>query len=190
MVDINKNITSIFMIPTLGIPYGKLNENGFINGYIDDQTHDSKYKNCVFVLFKPKDMDVFRIFLDAENERIQDIVEDYDYEGGFVVIVYKLPKKFKDDFKLIKKGKYSKTSDEFKQSFPKVMKVKIKFLHRDELTLQWRIFRKDQNLKEHWEKKIGVKFSKNQEVWSGWHKESEILNIENIKEMYVQPANI
>ena len=33
-------ITSIFIVPTLNIDRGKLNDNGFVNGYIKDKKRD------------------------------------------------------------------------------------------------------------------------------------------------------
>jgi hypothetical protein len=61
----------------------------------EDVSHDSVYEDCVYLLFKPHDMDLFRDFIDSEYERTDNIVEDYDYEGGYVVVVYKLDENFK-----------------------------------------------------------------------------------------------
>ena len=36
-----------------------------------------------------------------EYERTKDIIEDYDYEDGYVVVVYKLNMEFKEDFNTI-----------------------------------------------------------------------------------------
>jgi hypothetical protein len=186
-MKIKKNITSIFMVPTLGVPYGKLNENGYINGYIDDSTHISKYKNCVFVLFKPSDMNVFRNFLDNEIERTKAIVEDYDYEDGYVVVVYQLNDKYKKDFKLIKQGKYSKTSKEFQKLFPKIIKIVKNNLHRDEISLQYRIFNKAEDLVTFWEEKLGINLKSTVgddfELWDGWDESKEILELDKIKEL-------
>jgi hypothetical protein len=185
-MEIKKNITSIFMVPTLAIPYGKLNENGYINGYIDDLTHSSKYKNCVFVLFKPDDLDVFREFLDSEYERTKAVIEDYDYEGGFVVVVYQLDNKYKKDFKLIKQGKYSKTSKEFQKLFPKTIKIVKNSLHKEEISLQYRIFNKNRDLINFWEEKLGINLietvGEDFELWEGWDEQKEILEINKIKE--------
>jgi len=95
---------TIFMVPTLKVPKDSLKDNGFINAYIEDDMSDTKYKDCIYVLFKPNDIDLFKDFLDSEYERTKQIVEDYDYDEGFVVVVYSLNKKFKEDFKLIING--------------------------------------------------------------------------------------
>jgi hypothetical protein len=134
-------------------------------------------------------MDLFRDFIDSEYERTSNIVEDYDYEGGYVVIVYKLDPKFKEDYQLVRQGLYSKTSKDFQNLFPKVVKIMKNGKHRDEISLQYRIFNRTQDLINFWEDKLAIKFSSNQEVWEGFHEERETLNINNIKEYVEQVSN-
>lgn len=184
-MDIKKTITSIFMVPTLKVPKDYLKNNGFINAYIRDEERDVEYENCIYLLFKPENLERFREFLDGEYERTKSIIEDYDYEDGFVIIVYQLDNKYKKDFNLIKLGKYSKTSIEFQNLFPKVLKIIKNGLHRDELSLQYRIFNKTKDLVEFWEEKLGIGFENNYEVWEGWDEEKEILEINKIKELCV-----
>jgi hypothetical protein len=168
--------TTIFMVPTIKTPKDSLRNNGFINAYLKDNISDTNYKDCIYILFKPKNIDLFKDFLDSEYERTKQIVEDYDYEGGFVVVVYSLDKKFKEDFKLIKKGMYSKTSKSFQKSFPKVIKLMKNGLHRDELSLQYRIFNKTPDLIEYWQDKLGITYwDEDMEVWSEFKIENEIL---------------
>jgi hypothetical protein len=181
-MNIKKNITSIFIIPTLRFPKDVLKNNGFINGYISDDRKDGQYKNAVYILFKPENLDKFREFLDDEYERTKNIIEDYDYEGGFVVVVYQLNEKFNKDYELVKQGKYSKTSKTFQSEFPKSVKVVKSGLSRDEISLQVRVFKKSTDLVEFWEDKIGITFTDEYEVWDGWDEEKEILNIDKIKE--------
>ena len=181
-MTVKKNITSIFIIPTLRFPKDVLKNNGFINGYIGDDGKDGQYKNAVYILFKPDDLDKFREFLDDEYERTKNIIEDYDYEGGFVVVVYQLNEKFNKDYELVKQGKYSKTSKIFQSEFPKSVKVIKSGLSKDEISLQVRVFKKSPDLVEFWEDKIGVTFDDEYEVWDGWDEEKEILKIDKIKE--------
>ena len=180
-MDIKKNITSIFMIPTLNIPKDCLKDNNFINGYIKDVNRD-EYKDCVYLLFKPKNLDRFKEFLDNEYERTKDVIEDYDYEKGYVVVVYQLNKAYKKDFNLIKKGMYSKTSIEFQALFPKVIKIMKNGLHKDELSLQYRIFIKSGDLIDFWEERLATKFEEEYELWDGFSEENEILDINKLLE--------
>lgn len=181
-MDIKKTITSIFMVPTLKVPKNTLTENGFINGYVKDSHKDVQYEGCIYLLFKPENLDKFREFLDGEYERTKALIDDYDYPDGFVVIVYQLDDKFKRDFELVRQSKYSKTSPTFQALFPKVVKIKRNGLNRDEISLQYRVFNKTEDLVQFWEDKLGVVFDENQEVWHAFEEEEEILNLEKIKQ--------
>ena len=185
-MEIKKNITSIFMVPTLNVPKDALKGNGFINAYVKDARREDHYNESIYLLFKPENLDKFREFLDNEYERTKAVIEDYDYEDGYVVVVYQLNDKYKKDFNLIKQGKYSKTSAEFQKLFPKVIKIVRNGLHKDEISLQYRIFNKNEELITFWEEKLGIDFNsvigKDFEVWEGWDEQNEILNLNKIKE--------
>lgn len=186
-----KTISTIFMVPTLNIPKGALRLLGFINAFQIDMDRESDYGEgkVVYLLFKPEDIDYFREFLDAEYERTNDVIEDYDYSGGYIVVIYKLNPKFLTDFNIVKQGKYSKTSEEFQKMFPKVIKIKKNGLHRDEVSLQFRVFNKTPDLIEFWEKKLGITWTDNMEVWDGWDESKEILNIMEIKKQKYEISN-
>lgn len=184
-MELKKTITSIFMVPTLKIDREKLKNNEFINAYIKDGNRDVQYKNAIYLVFNPKDLDKFKVFLDDEYERTKSIIDDYDYEGGFVVLVYELNKKFTTDFGLVKLGRYSKTSPEFQALFPKVVKLKTNGIQRDEISLQYRVFNQTEDLREFWEEKLGVEFDDSMEVWQGFIEENETLSIDKLKEQYV-----
>lgn len=173
------------MIPTLKIPKDLLKDNGFINGYLKDANKDVQYENVVYILFQPANLDKFREFLDSEYERTKDIIEDYDYPDGYVVVVYKLNPKFKKDFDIVKTGKYSTTSKAFQALFPKVLKIMRGKLSQDEISLQYRIFNKTEDLISFWKDKLGIDFLEKYEVWRGFEEDEEILDITKIKE-YVE----
>lgn len=182
-MEIKKTITSIFMVPTLKIDKDKLKDNGYINGYAKDESPDAaSYENCVYLLFKPSNLDKFRSFLDDEYERTKSVIDDYDYEDGYIVVVYKLNPKFNKDYKLVKEGLYSRTSKEFQALFPKIVKIVKNGLHRDEISLQYRVFNKTEDMVTFWEEKLGVIFDHDQEVWHGYEYENEIFNINKLKE--------
>ena len=180
--EIKRTITSIFMVPTLKIPKGHLIENGFINAYSKDDMRDTQYENAIYLLFKPKQLDMFREFLDSEYERTKDVIDDYDYPNGFVVVVYKLNMSLKHDYELIKKGMYSKTSPSFQSEFPRVIKIKFGSEERKEISLQYRVFNKTEDLIKFWEEKFDVRLDKDQELWDGFNEENETLTQETLKE--------
>jgi hypothetical protein len=168
------------MVPTLKVDRTSLMENGFINAYVEDSKRQPAYKDAVYLLFQPKDLDKFRQFLEDEYERTKNIIDEYDYEGGYVVVVYKLNPKFKSDFLLIKEGLYSQTSQEFQALFPKIVKIQKDGFKRDEISLQYRIFNKTADLVKYWEDRLGVEFDEDQEIWHGFVLEDEILDIDKI----------
>lgn len=171
------------MVPTLGISREGLETNGFIDAYSQDSRREIQYENAVYLLFKPKNMDKFRDFVEFERERKSRLIDEYDYEDGFVILVYNLNEAYKADFELIRKGKYSKTSEEFQSLFPRTKKIYKRGKYNDELSLQYRIFTKDKSLIDYWEEKIGIRFKNNMELWEGYDEELEILNMDKIKEI-------
>ena len=181
-MEVKKTITSIFMVPTLKIDRVQLRDNGFLNAYIGDERKDVQHKDAVYLLFKPEDLDKFREFLDKEYERTKNVIDDYDYENGYVVVVYKLNPKWKKDFMLIREGSYSQTTEEFQKLFPQVIKADVKRgILRDQLSLQFRVFTRSPELIEYWEKKLDVIFTDNMEVWDGFDSTKEILNLDKLK---------
>jgi len=177
-----KTNTTIFFIPTLKLQKELLEEHNFINGYIDDEDSlKDIYDNCVLLLFKPENIEKFREYLENEYENNSNLITDYNKENEYIVLVYSLNSKYKDDFEIIKQGRYSQTSKEFQELFPKVVKLQVNGFHRDELALQVRIFKKSPDLVEFWEKKLGIQWNESYEVWEGFDLEKETLNINNLE---------
>lgn len=178
-----KTVTSIFMIPPLGVSRDRLEESGFLNAYIRDVDKDP-YEgiNVVYLLFKPSDLNLFKDFLEDEYERVKEmIIEEYDHEGGFVVVVYKMDEKFKEDISLIKEGKYSKTSNAFKNRFKNTKTIVKDGKKITSETLQFRVFEKTPEMREYWENLLNITFTEDMEVWTGFDEESETLDINKVK---------
>jgi hypothetical protein len=159
-----------------------MKEMGFINGYEFDQGQDVPYPNAVYLLFKPKNLHAFREFLDDEYERTTNIIDDYDYGRGFVVVVYKLDKRYLNDFKLVRQGRYSQTSKKFQGEFAKTVKIMRSGSLVEEISLQYRIFNKTPDMVDFWEEKLGCRLPSNQEVWQAYESEKEILTPVKLEE--------
>lgn len=170
------------MVPTLEIPKEELLGNGFINGYSVDQYREEQYPDSIYILFKPTDLYRFRKFLDSEYARTKSIIDDYDYEDGFVVVVYQLDAKFKPDFNIVRQGRYSKTSMKFQQLFAETITIDLGGIPREEISLQYRIFNRTKDLVEFWEAEFGMTLDAKTEVWHGYNVENETLNLEKFKE--------
>jgi len=183
-MELKKTLTSIFFVPTLQINREGLYNNGYLNGYSQDKKKEVQYENCIYLLFKPKNIAKFKDFLDNEYLRTKQVIDDYDYEDGFIVVVYKLDESFKNDYKLIKQGKYSQTSPTFQNLFPRFLPVKKKNGKvEEEVSLQYRIFNKTIDIKEYWENKLDIDFKEDMEVWDTWDDNKEIMDLDEIKEI-------
>lgn len=119
MRKVKSTTTTLFLLPALGLCEEEMSESlGFIDGFIKDRDRPTSFRYPVYVLFRPKDLRVFQEFVDGEYARTPTLVEDYDYAGGYVVLVYHYPEKFQRDYNRFLKGKYSKFSLPFVDCFP------------------------------------------------------------------------
>lgn len=181
--NLKTNNTTLFLVPPIGISRLKLKENGFIGAYLGDVGKpEIKYDRGVFMLFRPPNMAMFEEFMEEEKIRTPWLVEDYDYAGGYVVVIYALEEEFADDYQKFLEGRYSKFSASFKNRFTKTVRLRDNMGRgKEESSWQWRIFKKDPEIKKHWEEELNVTFTDDMEVWSKPTLEEEILNIHKIK---------
>lgn len=178
-----KTITSIFISPTLGIDRQLLYENNFINAYLGDKNNElySDTENIICLLFIPCDENQFREFINIEYERTEQLIDDYYYDN-YAVLVYSLDKKYLSDIEIIKQSKYSLVSTEFKKLFPETL-TDYSSNRKEKLpSIQHMIFNKDKKLAEYWNKelKTSIITDLNLEVWIGFNKEKEILDIKEV----------
>jgi hypothetical protein len=182
MIIDRKTDTTIFLLPVLGISRDKLEDNNFMDSFLDDVTKDAHYKECIYILFKPTDMAAFQDFLDTEKERYPEIIDDYDYAGGYVVVVYRFPEELVADMQLVLQGKYSETSMDFKKKFLQVRQIVTESgLRRDIPSLQWMVFKKAAVVREQWEKALDIVLDEDGEVWGVPDMKREVLDIEEIR---------
>jgi hypothetical protein len=182
MIKDRKTDTTIFLMPVLGIDRNKLEQHNFIDAFLDDVSKQPHYDNCIYILFKPENLEYFQEFLELEKERYNEIVDDYDYSGGYVVVVYKFPEEFTEDMQLVLNGKYSQTSEAFKSKFLKIKKIVTESgLRQDLISLQWLVFRKSNDIVQSWEEEYGITIEEGQEVWGIPDMDREILDIEKIR---------
>lgn len=181
--------TELFLVPPLGIGRNLLKEHGFIGAYLGDVNKpEIKYERGVFMLFKPPNMAIFNEWIEYERDRTPWIVDDYDYDGGYVVIIYMLEERLARDYERFLLGEYSKLSPEFKSRFTKTVPVtsRLRGTTTNELSIQWRIFKKDPEIRKHWEQELynyphESVFTDDMEVWSSPTISEEMLNIEIIR---------
>jgi hypothetical protein len=179
---LTKTCTSLFLVPLLGIQKVALDEMGFISGYLGDVSQEVQYDEAIYMLFKPEDQELFGLFVRNEtNTNKRNLIDDYDYDGRYTVLVYQIPEKFISDYKLFLEGKYSEFSDAAKKMFPEETPVIVRG-HREILpSFAYRVFNKEERMRKWIEDLLGVKLDKDAECWTKPNLEFEKLNIDKIK---------
>ena len=168
MVNNKKTHTTLFLVPALGINKTYLDKFGFVNGYLTDANHETKYEKSVYLVFKPKDLALFDKFVQSEKKRTKDLVlEDYDCGYGYTVLVYKFPSKYEKEYDLFLEGKYSKFGKEYIDIFPETtMTIDEQGYDRVDHTLWFHIFNRSKGIKTYWEEKLGVELAEDAEYFS------------------------
>jgi len=173
-----KNCTTIFLLPGIGHTRQELLPYGFVAAYLDDLQHEVHYEEALYLLFKPEDVPAFQKFLEEEYRKPSLILEDYDYRGGFVVVVYKVDNRYLPEYQLFLQGKYSRFSAEYVSQFPMEILVDLpkggKVVKK---SLHYHIFNRTKEIKDYWERKIGEKIPEDMELWSSPDMDKEVLDI-------------
>jgi hypothetical protein len=182
----DKTTTTILLLPSVGTSRRSLLKYGFINGYLADKNHEIQYQQAVYILFKPESWEKFGHHLERE-EKSENLIAQYDYAGGYIVLVYSILDQWRDIYPLFMEGQYSRFTQEYKDLFPQMTRVldNKTGLMSDELTLQYMIFTKAEALQEMWEKELGIAFKElgpDMEVWGKPNMEIETLDIDKIRE--------
>jgi hypothetical protein len=175
--------TLLIMKPITGLGIGSLSKFGLINSYLQDELSDLDGDN-LFVLFKPTDMDNFEKMADKYVRRTDNFLQDYDYEGGYIVLTYSIPTGLLDDFELFKKGKYSKMSVKVRSNY----KFQVVIDGKKEKSFQYMVFNKDSDFRYNLENYLGVTFSQEDELWEA-PGDNEILKIEEIHDRITKSIN-
>ena len=148
---------------------------GFVEAFFKDMEHKSETKYPVYILFKPPNMIEFGEFL--EEEKQLELIEDvYDYPGGYVVVVYRFPEIYEKDYDLIKEGRYSETSNDFKSIFPQTSSDET-------FSLYHLVFNKHPDLRKRMEDELGSPISEDTELWHLPNLQKETLDINNYVNM-------
>lgn len=134
---------------------------GMVNTFLEDEEHDEYVGDLLFVLLKPDDINILDVLIAEQEADNLNFVGEYDYSGGFVVLVYAIPKEMSEDFIKFKEGKYSKLSTKFKELFDKET---IRNYKREK-SLQFMVFYKDGELRSNLETFLDVTLDDKAELW-------------------------
>lgn len=178
------NIARLFLVRPLGLigkneflEPGKVNtaeilrKFNFKEAYFYDAQHPTEVENPVFLLFQPQNLDEFQEFVKLEYEESY-LVEDYDYPDNYVVLVYKFPEIYKDDYKLIRQGRYSRTSYSYQSLFPE---------KKEGVTSTYNlIFKRDKRLRKAMEERYNTIMDEEDELYHFPDMRKETLDITKI----------
>lgn len=172
-----KNCTTIFLLPAIGHNRQELLPHGFIAAYLDDVNHGVHYEESVYLLFKPEDPVKFEEFLIAEHSTESKLIEEYDYGGGYTILVYKIMEKYLPEYQYFLQGKYSKFSTTYINLFPTHIYVDSNGIKTLKESLHYHVFNRTKEIRAYWERKIGEKIPEDMELWSSPDMDKEVLDI-------------
>lgn len=171
------NCSTIFLLQPLGLSRKKLGSLGFVNAYLQDKHCPLSYiGNMVFLLFKPGEEGSFRYFTDTERLRTPLFIDEYDYEGGYTVLVYEFPDALSGDFELFRQGKYSRFSEAFRATIGQELEVVIEGVTYTQPTMQHAVITRLPEWKAILEEEWGVVIDSDQDLWKRPSNE-EVLDI-------------
>lgn len=178
--DIRITNTTRFLLRGLNLFKEELMKYGFVNAFLDDVSHEHHYENSVYLLFKPEDLSAFEWLVESEKLRTHLLVDEYDYPGGYIVLVYKFPAEFMDEYRLFLDGKYSKFREKYISLFPMEKKVPNKRgIPVAQPSFYHHVFKRTDTMREYWENKLDATLTEDSEYWSIPSVEQETLNIKN-----------
>jgi len=163
-----------FVLPLLG--YSKVDLSPYlVNAYLGDTS---------MVDWDLDSPDVFVLLRWAYNQSFKDLEKmlemdkyfkvSYDLLDNYIMFVFTISPSFRPDFDRFMEGSYSEFSDP----------AKIRIMrHRTKSSPMPLILDKDRSLKEHWENKIGVQLSSNDEVWPIVNKDDEVFDKNEFKKL-------
>lgn len=157
MAQDKKTLSTVFLLPLTGIKKKDL-EPYFVDCYMDDiRMGKTEYSdNHVFILLR---CEMLKRFTDLEAwlEGLKHFKASYDvYDGALMMYIFEVPALLQADYQKIKKGQYSKISDDAKTLIKEVWGSSQQVSQ---------ILEKHPDLKRKQEEKIGMDIG-DQEVWS------------------------
>lgn len=184
--------TSTFLLPMLGMyHYNKPLSNYFVNCYLDDLSLDHDYRRPLFLLLKSSNiLNLNWLDFYTSLKKLDTFVYDY-YVGTLsnnkhlYMLVFETPEKWKSDYYLFKRGRYSKFSEEYKKLFPKIIK---NLFQKNVESLAYGVIHKTEKLKKEVEEILKLEkgfVDSLEEIWDLPRKEEEYFGInknENINE--------
>jgi hypothetical protein len=187
-IKIERTDTTKFLLPVYKIGLKRLTELGFINCFLKDEERETVNETDLhlYLLFKTDEeqqkelQKIIGLLEKKEGEVI--LLEDYDYSENYMVLVFKFPEKFRNDYQLFIEGKYSHLSDAIQATYPeKTVADFYPFTPLEGKSLQWMVCHKDPALKRFLEQKHDLDLSDAPEYYHLIDMDNETLTENTIK---------
>lgn len=161
----NLNISTMFLLPGIEIKpelMRQFRSFGFLSSYLTCKPYSYPYE-VIYLLFEPKKFDLDLTNFVNALQKNTNFIEVIDLAKK-MVIVYRIPKKFRVDYNRFMKGEYSKLSTEFQRCFilEQYKRNKDGTLIKDshnrpivEPTMFHHIFKRTQIQIDKWKEKLG-----------------------------------
>lgn len=175
--------TSQFMLPATGINgNNKLFLKYFENAFLTDREHKHNYDRPIFMLFSVKNFkeeDWKKVYLTLIQSK--NYITEYDVgikDGKYLImIVFKIPEKYKKDYDNFRIGKYSYFSEIYKKKFPEFLDA-----NKKKKNILWQIINKDKKLMYEIAEIFNVSiFYLKDEIWEIPRKEREFYRFKTLK---------
>lgn len=167
-----KTLTNLFLLPLINLKSDVKEHFSFVNAYLGDSNYKVEVlkdnRPNLFLLFRPKSLSDFTVFLDGVKNEDDNLLDYYDVGYGLMMLVYSFPMEFNNEYKHFLCGNYSKFTQEAIKMFPDT-----KDAYRDgkkvgkEYTIYHHIFNRTQWMYDVWCKRLGViELDEDMEYWS------------------------
>lgn len=182
------NISTIFLLPCLQIRdevKARFKDFGFVNTYLFCDKFDYNF-NPIYILFRPSsfDLEFYKFILQLEKN--QNHIETMDFDKNSVLMTFRIPKRFNDDYGAFLRGRYSKFSPEFKKCFSmkdyvlgpggELLRDEHK-RYRTDYSMFYHIFNRTETLRNIYIEKLGSELPENIELYDRYKTVEETLTI-------------
>lgn len=183
---IAENYSSSYLLPIVcgkgsKIGYKAMWDFGLINIFVGWEDTPYIFKDCLFALFNPsiqrlKDWNEFyHIYSKEPNYH-----SCWDIDINVIVVVFKIPEKYKEFPKWLLEGKYSKFGKEYANNF---LKLYIN-PYRSVPLVQYRVINKTKDYREKLMERVDEYIPEHWELCQKPEYEKEVLNYSKLKENY------
>lgn len=181
------NESGMFLLPGLEFPNKEYVDFGLENCYLfcPEIGKSNEKEIHLYLLFQPKTKEEKEEYEKQENFINDSILEIYELDDDYILLVVVFPDKFKKDFSLFMEGRYSEFTKEYKKLFEGVTEVIRKVSNQlvpfQDNSLAFKIINRIKSFKDLYKRSYNVELQDNEEWWKAWDMDKEILNLENFK---------